>query len=70
MPAVQVHAEGLGPVTIPLGSISVVRRSPKGTAVVVLQTGSEINTKDVYERVSERMCSVSVWGTVSTETVL
>lgn len=67
MPAVQVHAEGLGLVTIPLGSISVVRRSPTGTAVVVLQTGSEINTKDAYKDVSEKMCSVKVWGIVSTE---
>ena len=67
MSAIAVTSIEFGPVTIPLASIKVVRQAKDRTAIVVFQNGNELETKDQYRDVSERMVSTRVWGSVSTE---
>lgn len=66
MPAIAVQTKD-SQVTIPMTSVSLVRRNADGTATVVLANGTEILTRDDYAKLSGRMTSVNVWGIVSTE---
>ncbi|SFI78688.1 hypothetical protein [Planctomicrobium piriforme] len=67
MPAISVNSLEHGPLTIPTTSINIVRRGANGKAVIVLQNGNELTTRDEYSKLSEHMTSVQVWGSVTTE---
>lgn len=69
MPAIAVQSKEHGPVTVPLTSVSMVKRGTDGAAVFILANGQEMPTDDRYEKVSDHMVSMRVWGTVSTEAV-
>ncbi len=67
MAAIAITTESQGPVTIPLASVNVLRKSKSGRAVIVFHNGSELEAQESYKQVSEKMTSVQVWGSVTTE---
>lgn len=67
MPAIAITHQEHGALTIPLTSINVVRKATDGKAIVVLNNGNELQAKEPYKDVSERMISVNIWGSVTTE---
>lgn len=67
MPAIAITHQEHGSLTIPLTSINVVRKAADGKAIVVLNNGNELQAKEPYKDVSERMTSVNIWGSVTTE---
>jgi len=67
MAAIAITTDEHGPLTIPLASVNILRKAKNGRAIVVFHNGSEITAREEYQKVSDRMISVQIWGSVATE---
>lgn len=67
MPALALKTKEHGQITLPTHRVAMLKRASDGTALVVLVDGQEMPTLDPYQKVSDLMVSVRVWGSVNDE---
>ncbi|MDA7527927.1 hypothetical protein N8590_02965 [bacterium] len=65
--AISVTSTEHGPATIPIHSIRLVKRNPKGEAIILFSDGKEVTVEEAYKTVSSLLTSSGVHGIISVE---
>ena len=66
--AIAIQTKAREPLTIPMSRVHLVKPcKTSGNALVELVSGETVETLDPYQKLSDRMTSTQVWGTVGTE---